>query len=165
MTTEDDFQAALDLNGADWQTRLVFADWLEERGDERADGYRAMGLHRVNPLLLRLSQATQKKEAEIVFLLGTDGNDSPEARAQWGKCMLPAVWFKKLPRRDQKNARDSNPWWRFFVSRRFADDTAALAFTKLAKVRRDELLDPTAATPAPAEPKPAAPKKKRSKKA
>lgn len=35
MTTEDDFQAALDANPEDWQTRLVFADWLQERGDSR----------------------------------------------------------------------------------------------------------------------------------
>ena len=43
MTTEDDFQAALDANPNDWQTRLVFADWLDERGDVRASGYRALG--------------------------------------------------------------------------------------------------------------------------
>ena len=38
MTTEDDFQTALDANPEDWQTRLVFADWLEDNGDpQRAD--------------------------------------------------------------------------------------------------------------------------------
>lgn len=30
MTTEDDFQAVLDADPSDWQTRLVFADWLQE---------------------------------------------------------------------------------------------------------------------------------------
>src|SRR3954452_8555626 len=49
MTTEDDFQAALDTHPDDWQTRLVFADWLQERGDPRADGYRALGLLRRCP--------------------------------------------------------------------------------------------------------------------
>jgi uncharacterized protein (TIGR02996 family) len=44
MTTEDDFQRALDADTTDWQTRLVFADWLEEQGDPRADGYRALGV-------------------------------------------------------------------------------------------------------------------------
>jgi uncharacterized protein (TIGR02996 family) len=43
VTTEDDFQAALDAHPKDWQTRLVFADWLDERGDPRAEGYRALG--------------------------------------------------------------------------------------------------------------------------
>src|SRR5262245_43724780 len=47
MTTEEDFQAALDANPDDWQTRLVFADWLQERGDPRAEGCGALGaLHR-----------------------------------------------------------------------------------------------------------------------
>ncbi len=50
MTTEDDFQAALDANPDDWQTRLVFADWLDERGDARAEGYRALGANRLRPL-------------------------------------------------------------------------------------------------------------------
>jgi uncharacterized protein (TIGR02996 family) len=44
VTTEEDFQNALDANPKDWQTRLVFADWLQERGDERAEGYPALGL-------------------------------------------------------------------------------------------------------------------------
>lgn len=45
MTTEDDFQRTLDANPNDWQTRLVFADWLEEHGDPRAEGYRAIAAH------------------------------------------------------------------------------------------------------------------------
>ncbi len=40
---EDDFQDALDADPSDYFTRLVFADWLEERGDPRAAGYRALG--------------------------------------------------------------------------------------------------------------------------
>jgi uncharacterized protein (TIGR02996 family) len=36
VTTEDDFQLVLDKNLDDWQTRLVFADWLQEREDPRA---------------------------------------------------------------------------------------------------------------------------------
>ena len=43
MTTEDDFQAALDADPGDHFTRLVFADWLDDRGDPRGSGYRAMG--------------------------------------------------------------------------------------------------------------------------
>src|SRR5204863_136709 len=49
VTTEDDFQNALDADPADWQTRLVFADWLQERGDVRAEGYRALGRTRFYP--------------------------------------------------------------------------------------------------------------------
>ena len=49
MTTEEDFQKALDANPDDWQTRLVFADWLQDRDDPRADGYRALAVLRVAP--------------------------------------------------------------------------------------------------------------------
>src|SRR5829696_5751875 len=48
MTTEDDFQRAIDASPGDWQTRLVFADWLQDRDDPRADGYRAMGRQRLS---------------------------------------------------------------------------------------------------------------------
>lgn len=43
MDSEEAFQAALDANPADHTTRLVFADWLDERGDIRAAGYRWLG--------------------------------------------------------------------------------------------------------------------------
>jgi uncharacterized protein (TIGR02996 family) len=33
MTTESEWQAALDLEPDSHITRLAFADWLEERGD------------------------------------------------------------------------------------------------------------------------------------
>ena len=29
----DTFEALLDINPADWTTRLIYADWLEEQGD------------------------------------------------------------------------------------------------------------------------------------
>jgi uncharacterized protein (TIGR02996 family) len=50
MVTEDDFQSALDRSRTDCQTLLVFADWLQDRGDPRADGYRALGLWRRRPV-------------------------------------------------------------------------------------------------------------------
>ena len=49
MTDESAFQAALDADPADFALRLVFAGWLEERGDWRAAGYRWMGEHRKWP--------------------------------------------------------------------------------------------------------------------
>jgi uncharacterized protein (TIGR02996 family) len=49
MTTEDDFQRMLDGNPGDHLTRLVFADWLEEQGDPRAAGYRALATRRKRP--------------------------------------------------------------------------------------------------------------------
>jgi uncharacterized protein (TIGR02996 family) len=43
LATEDDFQSALDRDPDDYTTRLVFADWLDEHGDPRAEGYRRLG--------------------------------------------------------------------------------------------------------------------------
>lgn len=43
MTTEDDFRKAIDANPGDWQTRLVFADWLADLSDPRAEEERARG--------------------------------------------------------------------------------------------------------------------------
>src|SRR5262249_14717448 len=44
VTTEDEFQQLLDANPEDRQTRLVFADWLQERNDPRAEGGRAIAV-------------------------------------------------------------------------------------------------------------------------
>jgi uncharacterized protein (TIGR02996 family) len=41
VTSEDDLPPALGADPDDRQTRLVFADWLEDRGDERGPGYRS----------------------------------------------------------------------------------------------------------------------------
>jgi uncharacterized protein (TIGR02996 family) len=34
MDTAEDFEAQLDANDRDWELRMVYADWLEERGDQ-----------------------------------------------------------------------------------------------------------------------------------
>ena len=128
MTTEDDFQAALDANPADWQTRLVFADWLQERGDPRADGYRVLGQRAVHPIRIQMERA--EGEAEWLFIFGNDLNDSPLARQRWGGCMLPELLFKTL---NKRNRHDRNPWWHYFVTRREAEDAAARGFLRLAK--------------------------------
>src|SRR5262249_51212513 len=49
MNEEEAFQAALDANPSDHVTRLVFADWLDEQGDPRGPGYRALGQARLYP--------------------------------------------------------------------------------------------------------------------
>lgn len=50
MTTDEAaFQAALDRDPSDHTTRLVFADWLDEQGDPRAEGYRLLGAAGTDP--------------------------------------------------------------------------------------------------------------------
>ena len=43
------FQDALDASPDDHTVKLVFADWLEEHDDPRAEGYRALGMLRKTP--------------------------------------------------------------------------------------------------------------------
>jgi uncharacterized protein (TIGR02996 family) len=139
VTSEDDFQAALDANPTDWQTRLVLADWLQERGDPRAGGYRALGVQRVCPSRIQMEGTPDEKDGEWLFIFGNTANDSKKAIEKWGQSFLPTVWFKKVTGR---NKEDRNPWWRYFNTRREADDTAALAFATLAKAHRAKLLTP-----------------------
>jgi uncharacterized protein (TIGR02996 family) len=43
VTTEDDFLRQIECQPFNFNLRLVFADWLQERDDPRANGYRAIG--------------------------------------------------------------------------------------------------------------------------
>ncbi|MBM3980944.1 MAG: TIGR02996 domain-containing protein [Planctomycetes bacterium] len=149
MTCEDDFQRALDADPGDWQTRLVFADWLEEQGDARAEGYRALGRQRARPILIQMQSDDRNRPGAHLHIYGTAANNSEAAQRRWGGCFLDAVWFKRLPR---ANETDRNQWWRYYPTRRAAEDGAARAFAKLGKVRRARLLRPVAVEPPPAPP-------------
>ena len=49
FTTEDQFQKHLDEHITHHMTRLVFADYLEDIGDPRAEGYRVLGKLKKRP--------------------------------------------------------------------------------------------------------------------
>ena len=133
MTTEDDFQNALDAKPDDWQTRLVFADWLDEQGDPRGPGYRTLALNRFvlcdhyhgNPM-----RYIPHKPSRIF----RDHGKGFTARAY----TLPADWYDRLPRKTRDEKVDSIK----FGNRREAEDAAALAFAKLPAERRAGLLAP-----------------------
>lgn len=126
MTTEDDFNAALDADPSDWQTRLVFADWLQDRGDPRAEGYRALGRRRIQlpPL-----------EAEEVEELQFDGMYSLRAMCNW--MFWPSVADATLGNAVEFDGDISIVWFR---ERRAAEDAAALAFATLPPDRKADLL-------------------------
>ena len=117
------FQAALDENPADHTTRLVFADWLQERGDPRAEGYRAL--------------ATLRKVPGIWAEFGYDGywfwlyGENIET--------LPADWWNRF-REKYSLVSALRP------SRRECEDWAARAFSELPATRRAELLNSTPTT-------------------
>jgi uncharacterized protein (TIGR02996 family) len=128
VTTEDDFQKALDANPDDFQTKLVFADWLQERGDERAEGYRALGVQRLYPFQVKMAVGPWKNQTAWMF--GTpSSSECPKAQ------QLPPDWFKKVARSEA-----SDNWWCRFPSRRACEDAVAWAFSQLPAERRTELL-------------------------
>ncbi|MBM3983321.1 MAG: TIGR02996 domain-containing protein [Planctomycetes bacterium] len=142
MTTEDDFQRALDANPDDHHTRLVFADWLDERGDPRAAGYRALGVQ---------CRAPWKLYAPWGYAVPGrwTRRDSPGVQSE-----LPRDWVRgvfraagvKMARKDVKYPK-TGEHVACFSPRREAEDAAAIAFSRLPSDRRAELLAPT---PAPA---------------
>lgn len=126
VTTEDDFQRALDENQTDWQTRLVFADWLDERDDPRAEGYRALGALLIYPF--------GQPDSDCWFHDGTyaGGND---------RNAIPHDWFSLLPASDTMPNANVWPLHAKRKSRREVESIAALAFTMLPAARRAELLN------------------------
>jgi uncharacterized protein (TIGR02996 family) len=134
VTSEDDFQRQLDANPKDHHTRLVFADWLDERNDPRGPGYRALG--RLRLWSLRLNNRSW---------WSSTGGGIPTHNH------LPRDWFAAVagteysgenwrwPDRFENNRND----------RKEVEDAAALAFGKLPAERQAELLAPRAVTKRP----------------
>jgi uncharacterized protein (TIGR02996 family) len=154
VTTEDDFQAALDANPGDWQTRLVFADWLQERGDPRADGYRALGSLRIAPTPRDYTGATEVDVRHWRWAYNWDHDGQWMNKRLGGNAkynfVLPESWVKTVSATGR--GRDLGA-----ATRRETEDTAARAFAKLSPERRAEFL---AAVASPKE-KPARRKRKK----
>jgi uncharacterized protein (TIGR02996 family) len=131
MTTEEDFQRALDANPEDHNTRLVFADWLEERGDPRAAGYRALGTVRKRSIYLNAESIRNR------WIFGTV--TTRDQLKPYGDCMVAEGWFKAI------KCGDRTSMWKYFFTRREAEDATALAFGKMTAGRRSELLAETEA--------------------
>ena len=145
MTTEDDFQKAIDKSPEDWQTRLVFADWLQDRGDPRAAGYRAIAIQQRRPLQGHKSHKDPKDKSGKVKNLDTwwwhcPGNDS-QVYTMYNH--LPRDWYDLLP-----EGEGNKSFWpvhsdtKGLMSRRGCEDALALAFSKLPAARQAELLTP-----------------------
>lgn len=121
MHTEADFQHALDLDINNWQLRLVFADWLQEQGDRRAAGYRALGRLRLYPL----------NESRMYSFLNDRASDHHKQH------VLPTEWRKALL--SMCNATTTGMVMDWF-SRQKAEDDVAAAFLLLPPDRQQELM-------------------------
>lgn len=150
MTTEDDFQAVLDRDPDDAHTRLVFADWLDERGDPRGPGHRALGVLRLKPMISSGGKSQRGLQNEVH---GFTTNLNPSSRCDgtfwpvYRPSALPDDWYQLLRPAEVLPAWDSI-YWTHLYSRREAENAAALVFARLPAARRAELLatEPEAVT-------------------
>jgi uncharacterized protein (TIGR02996 family) len=127
MTSEGNFQAMLDANPDDHATRLILADFLQDRGDPRAEGYRALGALRLAPW----------KGADGRWVFGGQHLELQEQRPVSEQ--LPKDWMDRL----------LGPAAQFVIeslrvrrtrSRDAIENEAAWAFSGLPAERRAELL-------------------------
>lgn len=128
MTTEDDFQRQLDAHPDDHDLRRVFADWLQERDDPRAEGYRALGVLERRPIGDRLGCWFA-----VASRFGKD---------HYGT--LPDDWLHQVEGRPVSCHGEPEMSFTAYScggsSRRDEEDKAALAFARLPAERRAELL-------------------------
>lgn len=140
MWNEADFQTKLDENPQDHTTRLIFADWLDDRDDPRAAGYRALAKNDVK-------YGDDNKNGikrDFVWMQ----NECPGVQYYSNLSSLPDDWYSLLTDYTQKYSNgDSVPetagsygLWKDYGSRKLGEDAAALAFTKLPLERQMELL-------------------------
>jgi uncharacterized protein (TIGR02996 family) len=130
VTTEDDFQAMLDLDPSDHTTRGVLGDWLCEQGDARGEGYTALAALRLYPADDRIEIADGWTKV-VNFPWGW----RCETYTMFPRACLPDAWVVAVRMTGAK-------WVYLYPTRREADDAAALAFALLPYLRRLEPLTP-----------------------
>ena len=133
-TTEDEFHKLLDQNPEDHTTRLVLADWLQEHDDPRAEGYRALGILRRRPNPMSVSGNKQH------FFGNKEADHFGDNLTTYEHTMLPKDWFMLLNPEPDSIPPDFIRAWKHFDNRKDAEDTAALAFSKLPPERREQIL-------------------------
>jgi len=144
---EDSFQAHLDEHPDDYYARAVYADWLDEQGEnDRAEGLRAMCACRLNG-----SNGYSDYDAPTVtteWMTGMETcwfKDGELCYKPGAHDAVPADWFDAL-----HNEYRNTGWTNNYADRRTAEDALARAFGSLPEDRRRELLsgvrNPTSAT-------------------
>jgi uncharacterized protein (TIGR02996 family) len=145
VTTEDDFRRGIDANPEDWQTLLVFSDWLRERNDPRADGYAALVRLQKRPRPDTHSTIMPKKQQGDWFSWGKVGTAGRMGRRgtttakERDPYALPPDWYDAASEFNQLPDWDAHAW-SYFHTCSSALDAAALGFTKLPAERCAKLL-------------------------
>lgn len=136
--------AVLDKSPADHSARLVFADWLDDRDDPRAEGYRAIARHG----LVLCDRYTRPDKVEYLPDRGSRVFCAVESPAvsdtlPADEYTIPEDWYKetvavalelKQPRKEESGGCV------LFANRTEAENVVALAFARLPAERRAELL-------------------------
>lgn len=145
MTGESDFQKELDAHPDDWQTLLVFSDWLRDRDDPRADGYAALAALKRYPgsnTLTRDHGRSYGHDWEGTWFgwanLGRAHYSRGPVTARDPEA-LPADWYELLKGDNQLPGWKADAWG-YFRSCAEAFDVAARAFAQLPAPRRAEVL-------------------------
>lgn len=130
--SEDDFQRMLDANPDDWQTRLVFADWLQDRGDPRAEGYRALGV------LRRYPEQVRTLDRGWVWRISPHCRLSVAMGLLDAQNLVPTDWFD-CALQHGSDSRSVQSWLQR-KGRAALENELATAFRLLPEERRAELL-------------------------
>lgn len=133
MNRESDFQSRLDARPDDHTARLVFADWLQERGDPRAEGYRALGV------MQRFPERVNRQRRGWVWRLGAYCEWSSAMGEQRPQHTVPRDWVKALIGESGSD--------RACARRSALENEFAVAFLQLPPERRAELLSGAIAVP------------------
>lgn len=139
MTTEEDFRAMIDANPLDFATLLVFADWLQDRDDPRAEAWRALGVQRVAVFDAENGKVPRWPAPERY----TFGNYrcGPDDQSK-----LPEDWFRRCAEivgPNRLNEADGKAWYGEPTARE-SYEVAVAAFLRLPAERRAVLCDPKA---------------------
>lgn len=131
LATIDALHAELDAHPDAHDTRRLLGDALEEAGDERAEGYRALGV-------LRKRVAPSLSTKPLVCHGFTNPTNESLGLPELRRTGLPQDWWDLME--SPLWSRTENPAWAWYATRREAEDAAALAFAQLPESRRRELL-------------------------
>lgn len=134
MTTEGEFQSRLDAEPDNHTVRLVFADWLHERDDPRAEGGRALG--RLQKFPVKMGDDEPGNPVRWVI-----GNASRyKGGANKFPCHFPRDWYETVAKPNTNFAQREG--------RREMEDALALGLATLPPERSAERLAGLTSSPA-----------------
>lgn len=125
MFDEEGFQRAIDADPTNATIRMVFADWLEEQGDPRAEGYRELA--RLNRVPVTGGQEWNWPGYCSEVFSDWGGAESVTHRQSAQIAAIPREWIE-AHKEENERMKDGAAGWIVGETRREADDKAAIAY-------------------------------------